>query len=245
VGADHVVRLGDCLEGMRGLADKSVDHVICDPPFSDWVHKNFSTTGRRSDGAAERGDVGFAALSDEMAQAIAAECARVARRWLLFFCDEYALEFWRKAIRDSGAEYVRWGIWVKSDAQPQFSGDRPGTGGEHIAIGHAARDAGRTRWNGGGRSAVWRGPAQDPDCVREHPTQKPLWLMEALVRDFTDAGDLVIDPFAGSGTTGVACRRLGRRFLGWEMDPTHHATALRRIAAAREQMTLFDMAGGA
>jgi len=62
--------------------------------------------------------------------------------------------------------------------------------------------------------------------------------MEALVRDFTDPGDLVLDPFAGSGTTGVACKRLGRRFLGWEKDPKYHAIAVKRIDAAREQYVL-------
>lgn len=76
--------------------------------------------------------------------------------------------------------------------------------------------------------------------TRVHPTQKPLALMAALVRDFTDPGDLVCDPFAGSGTTGVACRRMGRRFIGWERDPKYHAIATRRIGAAREQMDLLE-----
>jgi DNA modification methylase len=69
-----------------------------------------------------------------------------------------------------------------------------------------------------------------------HQTQKPLALMETLVRLFSDPGELILDPFAGSGTTGVAAVRLGRRFLGWEMNPEYAEIARKRIAAAREQL---------
>jgi DNA modification methylase len=63
--------------------------------------------------------------------------------------------------------------------------------------------------------------------------------MESLLRDFTDPGDLILDPFAGSGTTGVAAIRLGRRFVGWERDAKYHDVATRRLAATREQLGLF------
>jgi len=62
-----------------------------------------------------------------------------------------------------------------------------------------------------------------------HPTLKPLALMEWLIRAFTNEGDTVIDPFMGSGTTGLACAKLGRRFIGIEKDPTYFATAVERI----------------
>lgn len=66
-----------------------------------------------------------------------------------------------------------------------------------------------------------------------HPTQKPLDLMEWLVRTYTNPGDTVLDPFTGSGSTGCACVTLGREFIGAELDPTYHATAQRRIANAQ------------
>jgi site-specific DNA-methyltransferase (adenine-specific) len=67
--------------------------------------------------------------------------------------------------------------------------------------------------------------------------------MESLVRDFTDPGELVCDPFAGSGTTGVACLRLGRRFVGWEKDERYFRVAVKRLTAAREQLRLFEGVG--
>jgi len=60
--------------------------------------------------------------------------------------------------------------------------------------------------------------------------------MEILVRLFSDRGALILDPFAGSGTTGVAALRLGRRFLGWEMNPEYAALARKRLSSAREQL---------
>jgi len=83
----------------------------------------------------------------------------------------------------------------------------------------------------------------DANCSRFprlHETQKPISLMEELTRDFTDPGELVCDPFAGSGTTGVACKHLGRRFVGWERDPKYYAIALQRIAYTREQLGLWS-----
>ena len=68
---------------------------------------------------------------------------------------------------------------------------------------------------------------------RDHPTQKPLDLMEWLVRTYTNPGDKILDPFAGSGSTGAACVKLDREFVGVELDPAYHATAQRRVANAQ------------
>ena len=95
---------------------------------------------------------------------------------------------------------------------------------------------GRKRWRGGGSRALWRCGVERSE--RLHPTQKPLGLMIDLVQQFTDPGDLVVDPFCGSGSTGVACVRLGRRFLGYEIDPSFAAMARARLDAATKQTTV-------
>jgi DNA modification methylase len=64
---------------------------------------------------------------------------------------------------------------------------------------------------------------------RLHPTQKPVEALLPLIEAFTRPGDLVLDPFAGSGSTLVAARTLGRRYLGIELDADYHATACRRM----------------
>jgi DNA modification methylase len=126
-------------------------------------------------------------------------------------------------------------MWFRTDGTPQISSDRPAQGAEGIAVMH--RPGVKLRWNSGGKRGVWVCGVERDN--RQHPTQKPITLMESLIADFTDPGDLILDPFSGSGTTGVAAIRLGRRFIGWERDPKHAGTARKRLSAAREQLGLF------
>jgi DNA modification methylase len=76
------------------------------------------------------------------------------------------------------------------------------------------------------------------DTNREHPTQKPLSLMKWCVDKFTDPGNTILDPFMGSGTTGVACVQLGRNFIGIEKEPKYFEIASRRIEQAQQQMVM-------
>ena len=70
--------------------------------------------------------------------------------------------------------------------------------------------------------------------------RQPLPLMQQVVSDYSTPGGLVLDPFAGSGTTGVACIQFGRRFVGWEVDESHFDYAVKRLRATRQQFTIFD-----
>ncbi len=72
----------------------------------------------------------------------------------------------------------------------------------------------------------------------EHPTQKPVPLFDYLISSYSDAAQCVLDPFMGSGTTGIACLRTGRRFIGIEKDPKHFQTALDRIKRELAQQVL-------
>jgi len=89
--------------------------------------------------------------------------------------------------------------------------------------------------NGGKQmKSVWRmsAPSQQEKRHGKHPTQKPLELIARCLRASTNAGDIVLDPFAGSATTGVAALSLGRRFIGIEMDSGHAKLGMRRLASA-------------
>lgn len=237
----HVVHLGDCLgpEGLASLPDKSVDHVITDPPYEAEAHhqqaRALNGPGRGRSVAVLK-PLDFAPMTEESRAQTAREMARVARRWVIVFCQAEAVQAWREALVAGGAVYKRAAIWVKPDGQPQLTGDRPGMGYESMVCAHSP---GKSRWNAGGRLGVYTFLRFQSSAPNPHPTTKPVALMEALVRDFTDAGETVLDPFAGSGTTGVACKRLGRSFIGWERDPKYHAIAVKRIANAKEQLGLW------
>lgn len=119
-----------------------------------------------------------------------------------------------------GLEFVRYCFWVKDRGMPQISGDRPASWVEQITVAHPK---GKKRWNGGGSGNVWRYPVV-ANCSghrndRIHTAQKPIELMTHIVGLFSDEGETVLDPFAGSATTGVACLRLGRYFAGIERAP--------------------------
>jgi site-specific DNA-methyltransferase (adenine-specific) len=147
------------------------------------------------------------------------------------FCQVEAAHKWAAAIACApfGVDYVRTMVWVKPDGQPQFTGDRPGMGYESIVVCHRK---GRKRWNGGGRLGVFefnKNGGKGNSDPAPHPTTKPLPLMRELVSLFSDPDELILDPFAGSGSTGVACRQLGRRFIGWELNRDYFDIACRRL----------------
>ena len=215
---------GDCAPLLKSLPDGAVDHVVTDPPYAEKTHAGART------GRGDRSLVDFESINDEAFLAFCGDMVRVARRWVVMTCD------WRHsaAAERSGLPVVRCGVLVKPDAAPQFSGDRPGTGWEAVLILHRK---GRKRWNGGGHHAVWTCPVERNNV---HRTQKPLRLLREWVRLFTDPGETVLDPFMGSATTGVACLQAGRKFVGVELDPTHYATALKRLRHADGAGSLFD-----
>lgn len=218
-----------------------VDHFIADPPYSEHVH---GAARSRVMSANDRGgrygadlrrnvDLGFTHLSEELRGFLADQAARLTRRWVLVFSDTESAHLWAEDLENAGLDYVRAGAWIKRGSAPQFSGDRPATGFEAITIAHPK---GRKRWNGGGSHAVWDVPivlnrARADKSERVHPTQKPLVLMQKLVEQFTDPGDLILDPTAGSGTTAVAAKLLSRRAVLIERDEPHCESAAIRLTA--------------
>ena len=242
------LHLGDCLDPVSGLAslpDKSVDHVITDPPYEAEAHIKGKRQGLTYDGAKRVVDeeFDFAPITDDQRTAVAAQLSRIARRWVLVFCQVEAVSAWRAALTLAGLSYRRTIPWVKPDAMPSLHGRWPGQAMEAIVLagGLDAKDCpvgGKAVWYSHTRQRFAR---ED----RPHPTLKPTALMRDMLSDFTSQGELVLDPFAGSGTTGVACKQLGRNFIGWERDANYHAIATRRLngdeAKPRpEQPGLFD-----
>ena len=227
------LHVGDCFSELPKVPDRSVDLVITDPPYEPETHTSERRVARAG-GKLEVEPIAFPPITEAERHESSRQMARLARRWILVFCQIEGAMKWRAALEAAGAVYKRTCIWVKPDGKPQYSGDRPGTGYEGIVACHAP---GRSRWNGGGAHGVYN-VSRGNDPRTGHQTQKPLALMETLVRLFSDRGQLILDPFAGSGTTGVAAVRLGRRFLGWERDIRYAEGARRRLAVAREQLEL-------
>ena len=240
---DCTLYLGDCREILPTLG--KVDHVLTDPPYGTDAHaaghRVLSIIGtRRRDRIAS--PLSFDPLSDETMDLVADFCAENCSGWALAFCQVEMVGKWRLAFEGAGARWSRGMVWVKPDSSPQLSGDRPAQGFESIAL--AWCGVGRSVWNGGGKRGVFVMSKHDPGMghgggKNEHETQKPVKLMSELVELFTNDCDAILDPFMGSGTTGVACVKLGRKFIGIEIEPKYFDIACRRIEAAYAQPDFF------
>lgn len=214
----------NCLDVLPMFEANSIDLVLTDPPYEAEAH----TLGRRQRagrGVAER-PIPFAAISEDVRQRSAALIAKLARRWVLTFCQVEAAMTWRAAYEAAGLEYKRACVWIKPDGAPQFTGDRPGMGYETIV---ALHPPGRSRWNGGGQHGVFTFPTDQRGDPLRHPTQKPLRLMRSLIALFSDPGELILDAFAGAGTTLIAAKAIGRRAIGIELDERYCDIAAQRL----------------
>lgn len=220
--------LGDSREILPALGP--VDAIITDPPYGDAAtHASHLSSITLKNGEPARQALGFSGISQDECVRLATSWTEIAARWVVFTCE------WKYGhALDAAGLLVRLGIWRKPDGAPQFTGDRPGTGWEAVAICHRT---GKKRWNGGGRHAFWSWPKGQNDSG--HPTGKPIGLLIDFVSDFTERGELVVDPFMGSGTTGVACMNLGRKFIGIEIEPKYFDIACERMENAQRQQRLF------
>lgn len=224
------LRLGDCLRAMANMPDDSIDHVITDPPFEKHMHRGKAEQPRgrkiRGDGYAELQVVNFDSI-EPIRQDAASEMVRVSRGWLLVFCTPEGVAPWRDAIEAAGGRYKRACFWDKPDGAPQFNGQGPAMPGESFVC--AWCGPGHSKWNGGGKRGMYCHNTNNRDRDGRHPTEKPVSLMRELLRDFTNKDEIVLDPFMGSGTTGVAALIEGRRFAGVDMSEEWFSVAQQRI----------------
>lgn len=214
----------DCREILPQL--DPADHAITDPPYEAEAH-TLQRRVKRGGGVMEVEPLSFAPMWGAMREFSAKHLARCAHRWLLTFCQIEAAPLWRKVYEDEGLIYRRTCLWIKPDGMPQYSGDRPGMGYETLLAMHAA---GASRWNGGGRHGVFTFNKAEGAGANPHPTQKPLKLMSQLLSLFTDEGEMVLDPFMGSGTTLRAAKDLGRKAIGIEIEEKYCELAARRMS---------------
>tara|TARA_R110000787_G_scaffold279878_1_gene390256 strand:- start:136 stop:780 length:645 start_codon:yes stop_codon:yes gene_type:complete len=199
--------LGDCLEILPTL-DK-VDAVITDPPYGigEAAGKNASRCN-----LAIAKDYGVDSWDNKTADDAVMLAITKAKQSVIFGGNYYDLP-----------PSPCWLVWDKENTGDFADGELAWTN-----LSKAVRIK-RYMWNGMLRA--------NKEKRGDHPTQKPIGIMEWVI-SHTD-GNTVLDPFMGSGTTGVACMNLGRKFIGIEIDPKYFDIACERIKAAQDQLRLF------
>lgn len=226
---------GSCFKVIPDL--EHFDHLICDPPYDSEAHVQYRPRRKGKNGARDRSNLSFDSLDAATREKICAAAKLICKGWFLSFCQTEQVSFWRDDIEAAGLKYKSPMIWVKPDATPKMNGQGPAIGYESMVT--AWCGPGYARWNAGGKRGVYTHMTNSKTRHGEHPTEKPLLLMRELIMDFTDHGQLIFDPFAGSGTTGVAALMLGRRCILVEKDRQYFDICCERLHAASRESDMF------
>ena len=248
---DGAVQLycGDVLEILPGLDPESVDCILADPPYSSGgLHKaarsrsindKYVTSGATIQYSEFSGDARDQRSWTRWCAEWMRDCLTLARpnRYLLSFCD------WRQL--PGLVDAIQWADWTWNGIIPWDKGDGARAGNtsmfrhqcEYVAWGTKGGTAGYKD-----RSGPWPGVVR---CTvvspndRDHQSEKPVEILQELLACCL-TGESVLDPFMGSGSTGVAAVSRGLRFIGIELDRSHFATAVKRIKAELGRMSLFE-----
>lgn len=232
---DATLYLGDCMDILPTLP--KVDAVITDPPYSDRCHNGHDSGASDARDGSNRSELGYSSLSLQDVDLLAEIYAKVCSGWIVWMTDsDLAL-----AVRTSLEKYGRYAFaplpFYQAGRSVRLTGDGPSSWTDWIVV---ARTKAQNKWGTlpGGYIA---GPGWSD---KQRMGGKPTLLMDALVSDYSRPSQLVLDTHMGAGTTGVACIRQGRKFIGCEIDAQAFDIACKRIKQAYAQQSLFDQANG-
>lgn len=226
--------LGDCRDVLPTLT--GIDHVISDPPYEDELHAGAAEQRiTRNDGREMYGNLGFDGINDSRSE-FSRLIVGASNGWAILFSLAEGVRAWRDDLQACGAKWDTTLAWIKPDASPRFNGQGAARGFECAVTAWCGK--GFRSWNGGGRRGVFT-HSVNTGRQGEHPTEKPLPLMMDLVSLYSQPEQIICDPFCGSGTTGVAAVKLGRRFIGIEQQEQWFDLSRRRISNALARPDFF------
>ena len=243
---------GDCIETMRGLPEGSVDLIFADPPYNlqlkGDLHRPDNSKVDAVDDAWDRFD-GFASY-DRFTRAWLAEARRLLKpQGAIWVIGSYHNIFRVGAtMQDLGFWLLNDVIWRKSNPMPNFRGKRL-TNAHETLIWASKSEGAKYTFNYEALKALnegvqmrsdWTLPLctgherlKDDEGGKAHPTQKPEALLHRVLIATTSPGDVVLDPFFGTGTTGALARMLGRRWIGIEREESYRRVVVWRLDRVR------------
>ena len=203
---------GDCLELLKDFPDRRVDMVLTDPPYGKKADKGTNGFGvarnRKYIGGWDR---------NTPKKEVFNKLRSISKNMMVFGGNYFA-----NMLPPSNC-------WIFWDKKGDIAFQNPFADGELIY----------TTFKKPVKKIVFRqqGFITDSKDKRYHPTQKPTELLEILITTYTKQGDTILDPFMGSGSTGVACVNTGRNFIGMELDHTYFEIAKQRIEEAQRSLS--------
>ena len=249
IETNKIYQMG-CLEGLKQIENNSVDLVITDPPYN-WSHKNKIDRIAFKKGSIKRRksvDMDFGKWDyqtekelEEFTNLWIKECMRILKSTgsIYVFYSKEEIIFLKRAIEKYGGYWKSEIIWHKTNPTPNFRKRSYISSIE--AIGFAVKEKASFKFNFKKQKEMHNflesGICQGKERTK-HPTQKPLWIVKHFIEVSSDKGDLVVDCFMGSGTTAVACKQLGRNFMGFELNKDYCEIARKRLLPYLEQQKL-------
>jgi modification methylase len=246
---DRIV-MGDCIETMRALPAKSVDLIFADPPYNLQLGGDLSRPdGSHVDAVTDDWDkFDSLAIYDRFTREWLGEAKRILKdNGTIWVIGSYHNIFKvGSAIQDLGYWILNDIIWRKANPMPNFKGTRF-TNAHETLIWASTGEGAKYTFNYRSMKTLndelqMRSDWEFPICggperlkkngVKVHPTQKPEALIYRILLACSKPGDVVLDPFFGTGTTGAVAKRLGRHWIGIEREPVYIEAAEERIAAA-------------
>lgn len=216
----------DCLDGMRLMREQGIkaDWVLTDPPYGINIDKKFYISGGTKYGAA-------AAPKTIYTQKNWDEC-RPRKEYfdLMREISKDQVIFGGNYFADMLPPTSCYIVWDKQNDGKSFANCELAWCSQQTAVRII-----RYLWDG-----MLQGNMRNKE-ERIHPTQKPLPVIEWILSKYTQEGDLILDPFMGSGTTAIACHKLQRNYIGFELDKEYFELASKRIERETAQLSLFDI----
>ena len=231
---DATLYLGDCLEVMAEMEEGSVDMIWTDPPYGNGNHDGDLNSSLNEHRGIEDQPIQNDS-DDEMRRVVngmLTEALRVLKPDCCCCCcgggggPRPTFAWLAERMDRDGFQFFHSVIWDKKN---------PGLGWryrrqhEMVMVSHIK--GGNLLW-ADEKKAVRNIFAMMPSRERSHPNEKPVEMVEWFIANHASIGQTILDPFMGSGTTGVACANLGRKFIGVEIDPKYFDMTCRRIAAS-------------
>jgi len=223
---------GDCISILKNIPDKSINMIFADPPYNLSGEGNLTCqSGKKV--VCNKGKWDIIEDIDKFNYEWLSECIRVLKDdgtiWISGTLHNHpSIGFLLKKMK---LWIINDIVWFKPNAPPQLQPNRlaPSTSKKYCFNYDIAKQIN----NGKQMRNLWEIPATRH--LTEHPTEKPERLLERIILLGSKEGDLILDPFMGSGTTGVISKRLGRRFIGIEIDPNYFQIATKRIGNLLEE----------
>lgn len=218
---------GDSIEFMKELDNNTIDAIITDPPYNISRDNNFKTMGRNGIDFGEW-DKNFNLTNwIKIAQPLLKKGGNI-----VIFNDWKNMSYIVEELEKNNFEIKDLIRWKKTNAMPR-NRDRRFITDYEVAV-WAVKKGGK--WTFNRLSDTYEIPEivggitpKSEKINGGHPTQKPIYVMKWIIERLTNENDIVLDPFMGSGTTGVACKELNREFIGSELDKNYFNIAKQRI----------------